>query len=81
MQRVLGPERFRLCLQLYSYFEDIFKVATGDIKYDLQHVVNTGNQSTNKRIIQLWMEISEIKRRIKNIEKNMSKESETTLEI
>ena len=81
MQRVLGPERFRLCLQLYSYFEDIFKVATGDIKYDLQHVVNTGNHITDKRIVQLMVEVSDIKRRIKNVEKHMSKRSETTLEI
>ena len=44
-------------------------MATGDVKYDLQHVVNTGNLMNDKRIIQLWVEIEEIKQRMRNIEK------------
>lgn len=44
-------------------------MATGDVKYDLQHVVNTGNIMNDKRIIQLWVEIEEIKQRMRNIEK------------
>lgn len=73
MQRNLGPERFRLCMQLYGYFEDLFKVASGDIQYDLQHIVNTGNPINDKRIIQLWVEIDEIKGRMKALEKSLPK--------
>ena len=69
--------RFRLCPQLYSYFEDVFKVATGDFKYDLQHVVNTGSSLNDKRIIQLWVEIDDIKRRMKNVEKAITKQDIT----
>lgn len=77
LQQTLGMPRFRLCLQLYSYFEDVFKIATGDFKYDLQHVVNTGSSLNDKRIIQLWVEIDEIKRRMKNVEKAITKQDIT----
>lgn len=55
------------------YFEDLFKVATGDIKYDLQRIVNTGNSFNDKRLIQLWVDIDDMKRRVKNIDKKLSK--------
>ena len=51
-------------MQLYAYFEDSFKIATGNIKYDLQRVVNTGNPINDKRIIQLRIDLDDIKRRL-----------------
>ena len=64
----LGEQRFTLCMQLYAYFEDVFKVATGDVKIDMQHVVNTGNDINDKRLIRLMVEIDDLKKRIGEVE-------------
>lgn len=61
-------------MQLYAYFEDLFKIATGNIKYDLQRVVNTGNPLNDKRIIQLKIELDDIKRRVRELDKKLSKQ-------
>ena len=61
-------------MQLYAYFEDLFKIATGNVRYDLQRVVNTGNAMNNKRIIQLKIEIDDIKRRIEELDKKIPKQ-------
>ncbi|KAK8831876.1 hypothetical protein WA577_001931 [Blastocystis sp. JDR] len=63
LRKKLGDQRFTLCMQLYAYFEDLFKVATGDVKIDLQRVVNTGSGINDKRLIQLLMDIDDIKKR------------------
>ena len=57
-------------MQLYAYFEDLFKVATGDVKIDLQRVVNTGSGINDKRLIQLLMDIDDIKKRVVELEKS-----------
>ncbi len=69
LRKKLGDQRFTLCMQLYAYFEDLFKVATGDVKIDLQRVVNTGSGINDKRLIQLLMDIDDIKKRVAELEK------------
>ena len=60
LQRKLGSNRFILCVQLYSFFEDYFKLAAGDIQLDLQRVVNSGNEFNDKQIIHLKMKIFDV---------------------
>lgn len=76
LQRKLGSNRFVLCIQLYSFFEDYFKLAAGDIQLDLQRVVNSGNEFNDKQIVHLKMEIEDIRRRITAIE-NMARQDGT----
>ena len=74
LRKKLGEQRFTLCMQLYAYFEDVFKVATGDVKIDMQHVVNTGNDIDDKRLIRLKIEIDDLKKRIGEAESALQME-------
>ena len=72
MKQKLGEERFNLCMQLYAYFEDVFRVATGDLNLDRQRVINAGNDFKNKRLVHLRLEVNDLRQRIINLEKFMN---------
>lgn len=69
LKQKMGEERFTLCMQLYAYFEDMFKLASGDVKFDMQHVINSGNEFDNKRLVYLRLDINDLRQRISTLEK------------
>lgn len=69
LKQKMGEERFTLCMQLYAYFEDMFKLASGDLKFDMQHVINSGNEFDNKRLVYLRLDINDLRQRISTLEK------------
>ena len=69
LKQKMGEERFTLCMQLYAYFEDMFKLASGDLKFDMQHVINSGNEYDNKRLVYLRLDINDLRQRISTLEK------------
>ena len=68
LQKKLGP-KFLLCMQLYAYFEDLFKLATGDAQIGIQKAFPSGDSTFSKEIVYLKMEIQELRSRIEALEK------------
>ena len=79
LKQKMGEERFTLCMQLYSYFEDMFRLASGDMKFDMQHIINSGNEFDNKRLVYLRLEINDLQKRVSALEKIIGERSNLQL--